>query len=83
MRCGQSRRRDSNEAEIVKALQQLGATVIRISGKDAPDLLISHRGRWLVAEVKSARGKLTEGQQQAQYPIVRTVDDALELLREP
>ena len=78
---GRPARRDRNEAEIVQALEQCGATVRRISGHDLPDLLIFHRGRWLVAEVKSASGKLTEGQQQAAYPVVRSVSDAIALLR--
>lgn len=81
MRCGQSRKRDANEGEIVQALRKMGATVIPISGKDAPDLLVKYREVWLPIEVKSGKGKVTAGQAFIGYPIVQTVDAALALLR--
>ena len=77
-RVGQTRRRDSNEAQIVEALRSVGATVTRISGPGAPDLLVSYRGRIYGLEVKSKAGRRTQAQEQSQWPIVRTVEEALQ-----
>lgn len=60
---------DANQAHIVGALIRCGATVQSLAavGKGVPDLLVGHRGRTLLMEVKdgakvpSAR-KLTEDQ---------------------
>lgn len=49
-------RRDPNEAEIVKALEAVGATVLRLSMPDAPDLLVGFRGVDTLIEVKSPEG---------------------------
>jgi len=81
-RVGQSRRRDSNEASIVKELRQVGELVIRISEKGAPDLLCFHRGRVIRLEVKTKAGKATEAQEASSalgWPVqtVRSIDDAL------
>lgn len=81
-RVGQSRKRDANEGEIVKALRKVGAAVIRISEKGAPDLLVFHRGVVHLLEVKSRLGRATlaQGETSAQgWPVVtvRTVDDGL------
>ena len=84
---------DANHAEIVAALRAVGAGVCDLSavGKGCPDLLVSHRNRWLLIEVKdgkkppSAR-KLTPDQQawhaahRAQVHIVKNVDEALEAI---
>lgn len=45
---------DANQAEIVKALRQIGATVTPLHrvGQGVSDLLVSFRQRWLVLEVK-------------------------------
>lgn len=45
---------DANHNEIVNALRQIGAKVQSLAqlGKGVPDLLVAHRGRWFVAEVK-------------------------------
>jgi hypothetical protein len=53
-------RRDANELEIVRGLEALGCRVLRI---DNPDLLVLHQGRVFLMEVKTARGRLTRGQQ--------------------
>jgi hypothetical protein len=82
MRVGQNRKRDANEAEIVSALRKVGASVIRISEKGAPDLLVFHRGAVHLLEVKSRLGGATTAQDATSaqgWPVVtvRTVDDGL------
>jgi hypothetical protein len=76
-RVGQARRRDVVEGPIVKALRQIGADVTPISGKGAPDLLVRFRGHLWALEVKSKGGQRTEAQEATQWPIVRSVDEAL------
>ncbi len=77
MRVGQVRRRDANEAELVKALEQMGVTVTKVSGKGAPDVICSFRGRDFCFEIKGPKGRYTEAQQHTRWPIIRTVSDAL------
>lgn len=45
---------DANQQEIVKALQQLGASVAPLStvGSGMPDLLVGYRGKNFLLEVK-------------------------------
>lgn len=50
-------KRDANEAAIVTALEAVGATVERLSAKDAPDLLVGYRGVNVLLEVKRPAGK--------------------------
>jgi len=81
-RVGQIRKRDANEPQIVKALRKLGAQVIRISEKGAPDLLVLWRGDLFVMEVKSRLGRTTLAQDatiDGGWPVflVRSVEDAL------
>lgn len=54
-----ARRVDANQAEIVEALRAVGASVYVTSavGDGFPDLLVSHRGRLLLMEIK--RGDLS------------------------
>lgn len=84
MRVGQARKRDTNEAAIVDALHAVGAVVFRLSVPGCPDLLVGFRGRWQPMEVKSETGTLTplqwRGRGEHAYPIVRSVDDALEAI---
>jgi len=82
-------KRDASEAAIVEALRTAGASVIRM---DTPvDLLIGYRGVTHMAEVKTpgtAYGRqLKPSQKQfaetwrgSPVIILRTVDDALQLL---
>lgn len=79
-RVGQTRKRDANEQAIVDALKAVGAHVTRLSGEGAPDLLIAHRGRLWAVEVKSGKGKRTKAQEQTNWPIVRSVDEALKVI---
>lgn len=85
MRVGQTRRRDFLEASIVQALEQIGCTVLAVSGKGCPDLLVHSRGRWVLMEVKGPSGKLTPAQKAvlavAPYPVVRSVSEALALFQ--
>lgn len=76
-RVGQARKRDANEPAIVDALRAVGAHVTAISGKGAPDLLVRFRGQLWGFEVKSGKGTRTEAQENTQWPIVRTPDEAL------
>lgn len=76
-RVGQARRRDVNEKPIREALEAIGATVTPISGKGAPDLLVRLRGHLWAFEVKSAKGQQTDAQELTDWPIVRSVEDAL------
>lgn len=81
MRVGQARKRDANEAAIVDALRRVGATVIPISGKGAPDVFVCYRGQMWGAEIKTATGQTTAAQDATGagrlWPIWRTVDQAL------
>jgi hypothetical protein len=79
-RVGQVRRRDANEKPIRAALAAVGATTTQVSGKGAPDLLIAFRGRLYAVEVKGPKGKRTEAQEASQWPIVRSIEDALETI---
>ena len=76
-RVGQTRRRDSAERAIVDALRAVGAEVLLISGKGAPDLLIRFRGNVVGLEVKTGKGQRTEAQSVTQWPVVRSVEDGL------
>lgn len=84
-------KRDANEAAIVEALEQCGASVVRLSEKGCPDLLAGVIGsdgfqtrRMVLLEVKSHKGQLTYDQQvwrarwRGPAPItVRSVTEAL------
>ena len=70
-------RRDEGEAEIVRALESCGAQVTRISGEGAPDLLIRFRGQLYAWEVKSRTGTRTAAQEETQWMVIRSVDEAL------
>jgi hypothetical protein len=84
-----AKQRDANEAEIVAALEAVGATVERL---DTPvDLLVGYRGRNFLLEVKAplgprggrSAGRYTDDQAEwhrswrGQRAVVRSVDDAL------
>ena len=60
---------DDNQEKIVKALRSAGATVQTLAavGKGVPDLLVGHRGRTILIEVKDGKKppserRLTEDQ---------------------
>lgn len=83
-------KRDENEPFLVDYLRKAGCVVQRLSGPDMPDLLVGHRGRWLLLEVKMPDSKLKPGQQwfhdscQAlglPCDVVKTVDDCARILK--
>lgn len=86
MRTGQARKRDANEKAIVDALRRAGATIVRLSVPDAPDLLVGYRGRNWLLEVKTARGRTKVGQLawamgwNGHTAVARTVDEAFNVI---
>jgi len=84
-RVGQTRRRDSNEAQIVDALRRVGAFVMRASIEGGPDLLVLWRGTVHLVECKATTGTPTQAQQRTAtegWPIqtVRSPGEALQVL---
>lgn len=83
-RRGFADRRDKNEPEIIKALKAIGCSVHQL---DQPlDLLVGYRGlNWLI-EVKTDKGKLTEGQEEflpewrGQLCVARTPEQAIDIV---
>jgi hypothetical protein len=86
-------RRDDNEQDIIKAMRAEGAYVKQINDEGLFDLLVSHRGKTLLIEVKdgakppSAR-RLTEAELKfhEEWPgsnlfIITSVEEAIALLR--
>ena len=53
------RKTDANQASIVSALRQVGASVVDLSavGRGVPDLLVGFRGRTYLLEVKNKLGR--------------------------
>lgn len=78
-------RSDGNTAPIVDAWRKAGATV-ELIGRPV-DVLIGYHGRNFLAEIKTPRGKLRASQTaflerwRGQVTIIRSVDEALDLLR--
>lgn len=54
-----ARKRDANEKQIIQALREVGAFVEQLSGTGTPDLLVAHRGRLYLIEVKDTRTEST------------------------
>lgn len=54
-------RADRNQAEIVAALRDAGATVqhLHTLGRGCPDILVGYRGVNYLLEIKAGRGKAT------------------------
>lgn len=77
-----AQKRDTNEADIVDALIENGFEVLRCNG--LPFDLIVGRNQWVILEVKTATGRLTDSQERffasghAPRFVVRTVEEALE-----
>ena len=55
-------RRDTVEKTITEYLDSMGLMWFPISSPGLPDLIVNYRGRWVLLEVKSKYGKLTEKQ---------------------
>lgn len=90
-----AKKRDANEPAIVKALQQVGACVVKLNDPGCPDLLVGYRGATYLLEVKLPAGPrggttdrtLTDCQVQwwAKWKglvpvVVRTPDDAIDAI---
>lgn len=60
MRC--AAKRDDNEADIVSALETVGASVQRLNDPGCPDLLVAFRGALMLLEVKQPKRKDGRGQ---------------------
>jgi Holliday junction resolvase len=84
-------RTDANQSQIISALRLAGAWVepnLSAVGGGCPDLLVAYQGYWLVIEVKTAKGKLLQGQQRwhdqfgefAPVHIARSPEDIVEIL---
>ena len=80
---------DANQAEIVKALRDVGADVLSIAqlGHNAPDLIVGFRGENYIFEVKaSKKSKLRPGQVifalnwRGKYSRINSVADALKAI---
>ena len=79
---------DTNHAEIVEALREIGANVFDTHdvGSGFPDIIIGYRGVNFLAEIKGPKGTMTPLERWfhndwgGQVAIVRTVDDAYRLI---
>lgn len=70
-------KRDAVEPAIVSALKAAGCQVWLLSGTGNPDLLVKRAGRFYAFEVKSGKAKLTVNQDARNWPVLRSVEDAL------
>jgi hypothetical protein len=76
-------KKDLNQAAIVAALRAIGCEVLILNQEGVPDLLVGHRRKNWLLEVKTARGHLTEPQKRffgrwcGQATVVRSVPEAL------
>ena len=77
---GAGKRRDATEPAIIQALKVVGCQVWQVSGRAVPDLLVYRGGKYFPMEVKTAKGKLTKAQRDVPWPIVRSVDDAINVI---
>lgn len=84
---------DANHREIAEAFRRCGAWVFDLHGvgRGCPDLLVASRGRWLLVEVKGAKGRLTPqqvrfigeaGLRGARVYVVRSVEDVARVVGE-
>lgn len=76
---------DGNHAEIVAALEKVGATVQSLAqiGRGCPDVLCAYGGDLFLLEFKSAKGKTNKAQDdwhaawKSTVYVVRTAQEAL------
>jgi hypothetical protein len=73
----------------VQALRAVGAQVWKLNDADLPDLLVMYRGKQYLPEVKTGNAKRRPGQLKfaecaeaagCKAPLLRTVEDALEMI---
>lgn len=80
MRPRRNNRRDSNESEIVHALEGIGCTVIRLNEIDLLVLRIGFDGTIVrLGEVKTDEGRLTERQRE----LIKRYPDVIRIWRSP
>lgn len=77
--------RDSNEKDIVQALERIGAEVYRIGSvkKGCPDLLVFRHKKTYAIEVKTEDGELSPKQKENVKRgafVVRSVHEAFEVM---
>lgn len=80
-----AKRVDANQKSIVAALRKAGATVTHLHTvhKGCPDLLVGHKNKTYLMEVKVPGGALTPAQEiwhaewRGQKAIVETIEEAL------
>jgi len=78
---------DANHKEIADGLRAIGRSVLSLHrlGQDAPDLLVGNGSANILLEVKTAKGKLSEGQAaflewwRGPSAVVRSLDEAIEV----
>jgi len=74
---------DENQPTIVKALEDIGASVQSLGGKGVPDLLVGYMGENYLLEVKHSKKGLNDDQidwhaaWRGQVDVVRTIGQAL------
>jgi hypothetical protein len=83
-------KRDENEPDIIKALRAHGCVVWQLSGKGIPDLLVLHKGKKWLADVKMPGKPTTKPQEElweeaatkarCSVFILRTPEDAVKML---
>lgn len=74
-RGGAGKRRDANEPALIAGWRAIGAEVWQVGGRGLPDVLVRFRGHLYGFEIKTAKGRETENQ--GDFPIVRSMDEAL------
>lgn len=80
-------KRDGNEDEIKTALRAAGCQVYALNEENIPDLLVGYRGETVLIEVKTRKGKLSDGQRAffedwrgGRLLVARSADEALRAL---
>lgn len=82
------KRIDANQPAIVRELRQLGATVLHLHtlGKGCPDILVGHKGKLFLFEIKGPKGLLTAEQAcwhtlwRGQVAVIRSIEDAMAVM---
>ena len=80
---------DANHKEIADGLRAIGRSVLSLHrlGSDAPDLLVGNGDANILLEVKTSKGKLSEGQKEffewwrGPKAVVRTLEEAIEVTK--
>jgi hypothetical protein len=78
---------DANHAEIADGLRAIGRSVLSLHrlGQNAPDLLVGNGVTNILVEVKTTKGRLSDGQRaflewwRGPSAVVRSLDEAIEV----